>query len=486
MADERARVLIVAFDGLRPDMVSAELMPNLTAFAGGGVRFTHSRSAYLTETRVNEATLVTGCYPTRHGIVGNRFIDPQVAPGEVINTGDEAQLAALERNLDGRLVDALVLGEVLAAHGRSLAVISSGTPGGTRMLHHTAERDGGFRLAMGAPEASVPADRVATAIERIGPIPDHEIPSLSWLTYATDIYLEYVEPELAPDVAIVWYCEPDNSYHHIGIGAAANLAAMRHADAEFGRILSWRERAGIGDRLRIVTLSDHGQITVVGAPLGIAQRLAGAGFSVGEMLSDGADTVIAVANAGGIYVRDPALVGAIVVWLRGQPWCGPVFTRNCHGTLTHAQVGIDHRRAPDISFALASDDTVNAHGIAGSCRHDSRYRDGDGLHGGLHPFELSNWLAAGGEGFRSGFDSELPCGIVDVLPTVLDILGVPVPPSVQGRVLREAFSSGAEGPAPTASTETLTAEGIDGIRTHLSVSRVGTTHYIDRGWVERP
>ena len=54
---------------------------------------------------------------------------------------------------------------------------------------------GGFRFAMGAPDASVPAKRVAAAIERIGPIPDHEIPSLSWLTYATDTYLEYVEPE---------------------------------------------------------------------------------------------------------------------------------------------------------------------------------------------------------------------------------------------------------------------------------------------------
>ena len=36
------RVLIVAFDALRPDMVTAELMPTLTAFAAAGVRFATS------------------------------------------------------------------------------------------------------------------------------------------------------------------------------------------------------------------------------------------------------------------------------------------------------------------------------------------------------------------------------------------------------------------------------------------------------------
>jgi predicted AlkP superfamily pyrophosphatase or phosphodiesterase len=65
------RILIVAFDALRPDMVTPELMPNLTAFAEAGVRFSHSRAAFPSETRVNQSTLVTGCYPTRHGIVGN-------------------------------------------------------------------------------------------------------------------------------------------------------------------------------------------------------------------------------------------------------------------------------------------------------------------------------------------------------------------------------------------------------------------------------
>ena len=90
-ADKR-RVLILAFDALRPDMVTPALMPNLCAFADSGVFFPHSRATFPTETRVNQTALVTGCYPQRHGIVGNRFLDSVASPGRLFNTGDETEL----------------------------------------------------------------------------------------------------------------------------------------------------------------------------------------------------------------------------------------------------------------------------------------------------------------------------------------------------------------------------------------------------------
>jgi hypothetical protein len=189
MTGKPRRVLIVAFDALRPDMVTPALMPNLTAFAAEGVHFTHSRATFPTETRVNQAALVTGCYPARHGIVGNKFLDPIAAPDKLFATGDETQIAELDRRLKGKLVDVPVLGEILATQSLQLAVISAGTPGGTRMLHHKAEQLSGFRLALHRPDASVPQERITQVLDRFGEIPPHEIPTLSWLTYATNVYL---------------------------------------------------------------------------------------------------------------------------------------------------------------------------------------------------------------------------------------------------------------------------------------------------------
>ena len=73
---------------------------------------------------------------------------------------------------------------------------------------------------------------------------------------------------------------------------------------------------------------------------------------------------------------------------------------------------------------------------------------------------------------------------VDVMPTVLDILGIAIPGSVQGRVLREALVAYLDEPVAQASHETITAEGAAGHLAHLSLSRVGTTTYLDRGWVD--
>jgi hypothetical protein len=480
------RVLILAFDALRPDMVTPAVMPNLCAFADAGFRFPHSRSTFPTETRVNQSALVTGCYPQRHGIVGNKFLDPVAAPGKLFNTGDETQLADGDRRLGGKLVDVPVMGEILDKAGKSLAVVSAGTPGGCRMLSHKAEELGLFRLALHRPDASVPAACIAEVQQRLGPIPPHAIPSLDWLTYTTDVYLDYIEPVLCPDVTVLWYCEPDNSYHYEGIGTAPNLRALRHLDAELGRILDWRDRGGPGGALQIITLSDHGQITVAAESIDIAGQMRAAGFTVGETVSDGADAALALSSAGGIYVRDsdPALIRRLVAWLQHQSWCGPVSTRDGDGALRHDQLLIDHRRAPDIGLVLASDNRANPQGNVGYTLQNAGYPVGGGLHGGLHPVELQTWLAVAGDAFRGRGASPLPAGLVDVLPTILTVLGLAVPPHVQGRVLGEALAGGGNTEVE-AVRGTVTAEGAAGYRTHLAWSRVGTTPYLDRGWVER-
>lgn len=480
------RVLIVAFDALRPDMVTPELMPNLCRFADAGVRFANNRSTYPTETRVNQTALVTGASPARHGIVGNQFLDLAASPDKLFNTGDESELSAGDKRLAGKLVDTPVLSEILAAQGLDLAVVSAGTPGGCRILSHKAEAQGFFRLALKRPDASVPAEQVADAIARVGPIPEHRIPSIEWLTYTTDIYLQYIEPEIAPAVTILWYCEPDNSYHHKGIGTPDNLAAIRAVDAEFGRLLSWRAEQGFEESLQIVTLSDHGQITVRSESLDVAGKLRDAGFSVGNAVDGDQDAILCLSSAGGLYVRDsdPDLIARIAGWMQQQSWCGPIFTRGGTSGLTLEQVGIEHARAPDIGFVLASDDTPNSDGLTGTSLQNAAYPVGGGLHGGLHPKELHNWLALGGTAFKGGTVVNRPSGIVDVLPTILSVLDIGLPDSVEGRVLHEALAdAGAEPPETT--VETHSSEASDGYRAYLQVSRVGDTRYLDRAWVTR-
>jgi hypothetical protein len=161
-----------------------------------------------------------------------------------------------------------------------------------------------------------------------------------------------------------------------------------------------------------------------------------------------------------------------------------VFTRDGGTALSHDHIGIAHRRAPDIGFVVASDDAVNEQGLAGSSLQDSTYPVGGGLHGGMHPKELHNWLALGGSAFSEGDVVERPSGIIDILPTVLHLLGLPAPESVEGRVLYEALVKGDVQP-PEVTTETFSSDPVEGYQAHVAVSRVGTTRYLDRAWVTR-
>src|SRR5688572_23440754 len=76
--DSTHRHLLLALDGLRPDYVTKDGMPNLHALAQGGVTFTNHHAVYPTVTRVNSSSISTVAYPERHGIIGNSVFFPRV------------------------------------------------------------------------------------------------------------------------------------------------------------------------------------------------------------------------------------------------------------------------------------------------------------------------------------------------------------------------------------------------------------------------
>jgi hypothetical protein len=204
---------------------------------------------------------------------------------------------------------------------------------------------------------------------------------------------------------------------------------------------------------------------------------------------------LALGGSIGITLRDsdpghpgrPGRLDSLVAWLQDQPWCGPLFTREGRGCLALRQAGLEHPRAPDIVLVPRSDAAANDHGLPGTCRHDSSYPAGGGTHGGLNPIELATWFAAAGDGFVSNTVSALPAGVVDVLPTVLHLLGLEAPPGTQGRLLREALTAPApntEAPPPAAEETVHTAQGAAGHRSHLAVSTVEGTSYLNGAWVE--
>ncbi|MDX2315355.1 MAG: alkaline phosphatase family protein [Gammaproteobacteria bacterium] len=479
--------LLVGFDGLRPEMVTEELMPNLYRHAAEGVTFKNHRCVFPSETYVNLLSLVTGSVPSRHGLVANHYLDAKVDPRERFEGSSVERIEKAQRAYGGKLFDALSLGEILGQAGRRMAVISTNTPGSTRLKHHQVLDHAHLSLSCHTPDASHPRHEVEAIVERLGTPSQKVFPDVEGLSYATDVFLEHVCGGELPDLTILWYGEPDNSYHVFGIGETESLDALRHADAEFGRILNWWRSSDKHDSLQIIAISDHAHITQK-TQVNMQDLLRDAGFNVDDNLADGADLALVPGYSGRIWLRDndAGRTQVVAQALMEMDCCGMVFTAGrddiegiVPGSFSRSLVMADHPRSPDIYYILRTDDENDSNGFMGTCYFDTGLPVGGGIHGGLHHKELNPLCAATGSLFGEGVAVETHSGIVDIAPTILHGLGISPPATMEGRVLHEAFADNRG--TPEASVAETFETGTGHYEQVLRRSRVGDACYLDGG-----
>ncbi len=458
----RPRVLLIVFDALRPDMVRADTAPHLHDFRRRWCAMPNAAATFPSETRVQVSSFVTGGFSGRpalarpsgkrggnrgegHGIVANTFYDPELGFDEPMNTSDLKKMERAAEAYGGRLLTADDLGAILHEAGRRYAVLTTGTIGNARLLNWFAAARGQPIFSIRGPHVSSPAAAHDAVIKRFGRVPKQTFPNSAVAEYATEVLLGDFLQRHDPDVAVLWLNEPDLSFHYRGIGSPAAMEAIAAVDRSFGRIVDWWEAEGRAAGWHIVTASDHGQITATGQ-LSLSAALREAGFAAGPAIGTDVDIAVKPSYAGGLSVRnrDPALVARLCDWLIDQPWCGMILSREPQaGALPMAALNVLNDRAPDLWVVLRTGDGPNAYGYAGTTLCDNPdIPDGGGIHGGLHPAELTTLLTLGGDLFRPQAVRDTPCSLTDVAPTVLTALGVDVPATMPGRILREALADG--------------------------------------------
>src|SRR5579862_4829682 len=73
-------VVMVVWDGMRPDFISGRNTPTLYELMHRGVFFSRNHAVYLTSTEVNGTALATGLYPEHSGVIANREYRPEIDP----------------------------------------------------------------------------------------------------------------------------------------------------------------------------------------------------------------------------------------------------------------------------------------------------------------------------------------------------------------------------------------------------------------------
>src|SRR4051794_36220365 len=87
--------VILVLDGARYDQFDMSKMPNLAALAGKGAVFTRATVGQLPSiTETSHATIGTGVYPNKHGVLGDRWrvpgtaqLTPTLLDGNLIRSG---------------------------------------------------------------------------------------------------------------------------------------------------------------------------------------------------------------------------------------------------------------------------------------------------------------------------------------------------------------------------------------------------------------
>ncbi|MEJ7644982.1 MAG: alkaline phosphatase family protein [Chryseolinea sp.] len=476
------KTLIVFFDGLRPDYITPEAMPNLYAFSKAGCYGKQHHSVFPTVTRVNASSYSSGSYPGTHGLLGNTVYFPAVDKKKGLNTGDYADLNKINDATSGHLLTAITLGEVLQKAGKRMMVFSSGSTGQALMQNHTVS--GG---AVVNPGMILPDSFKETVVNEIGAIPEKSKPNAGQHSWITDALLKYGLAPDGPMVSAIWYSDPDGTAHSDGIGVASSMEAIRIVDVEFGRILESMKSRNLEDVFNIIISSDHGFITNVGKE-GLTEFLINKGF---KKEAESEEVIVA---EGAIYVKDhdAAITEKIVAALQREEWVGAIFTKPkspgnmkgvVDGTLSFESIHWNHaERSADILVDENWDDRKNAKGYAGTS-----FSRGVAGHGGLSPYEVHIALLAKGPSFKKAFSSELPTSNVDIVPTILSMHNIAIPASMAGRVMEELFTRSADTRLQAKKEVITTSTIFSGGKYTLTLQRtiVGKQQYVDFAKVER-
>jgi arylsulfatase A-like enzyme len=481
-------VVVIVWDGMRPDFVTERYTPTLWTLAREGVTFSHHHSVYITATNVNGAAMATGVYSNRNSLLANREFRPRIDPRNAFENAEPSIIKKADEVTGGKYIAAPTIAEIVRATGRRTAI--AGTKA-VALLHdrHTDWTIGAPKDFVKFAAAPMPAALREETVRLLGPfLTEAVLTSDQRNTYATRALTEIMWRDGLPAFSLLWLSDPDLTQHEYSPGAEPSLAAVRSSDRNLALVLDALAKKNARKTTDILVVSDHGFSTIERG-IDFPAELRKAGFDATAAFKDAPKRgqIMVVGNGGTIlfYVieHDREVAGRVVEWLQHSDFAGVIFTREkFEGAFPLETIRANTADAPDVMVSLRWNAQPNRFGVPGQIITDSIRSAGQGSHATLSEFDVHNTLIAAGPDFRERLTSSLPSGNIDIAPTVLRVLGVTSPQQFDGRVLEEAMDERAARIESLSKTIQATRQFSSGEwRQHLRVSLVGETLYIDEG-----
>jgi len=505
-AKPERHVVVVVWDGMRPDFVTEQNTPTLWKLAREGITFRNHHAVYPSATMVNGTAIVTGIYPGKNGIIANHVYRPDIDPHHSIDVELPAVVKKGDEVSGGKYILVPTIAELVQHAGGRTVIASAKTVG--LLLDRQADVGTAKNCVTLFAGKSLPAEIIPSITATLGPFPSGHLQQDAWTTKAmTDCFWK----DGVPALSVLWLGEPDLTQHESAPGAPAALAAIKSADENLAAVLSALDQRNARGRTDVFIVSDHGFSTIKRS-VDLRRILNDAGFTAKieelRIAKDGNQSaggirdktefndqpkpgdIMLAANGGSVlfYVvgHDKKLIRRLVEFLQQSDFAGVIFTKEpMEGTFGLTQALIQSGDAPDVVMAFRWTDLQNQFGVTGEIDADWQRAAGKGTHATLSRFDMHNTLIAAGPDFKRGQTDDLPTGNVDLVPTILQILGIKVPHQMDGRILSEAVAAPTSllpAPKPEAKSIEARKDFPSGTwRQTLKISRVGSTIYLDEG-----
>lgn len=483
-------VVVMVWDGMRPDFVRPQYTPTLYHLAERGVFFKNHHSVFVSSTEVNGTALITGAYPDHSGIVANSDYRPEIRWQEAGGTEAIESVRRGDLLTGGHYIGVPALTELLQSMGHRTIV--AGTKPVALLLDRSNLRQTGaasqsvnlFKgqtLPRSAMESLIKANEDKSFPTNI------TYPNTNQDAWTTKALTRGLWKGGVPKFSILWLSDPDYSQHDSGPGSATALGALESADKNLGVVIKALEEKGVRDNTDIFVVSDHGFSTIERG-IDLPQMLSRAGFKASKKFDDPERGDVLVVGLGGsvaLYTigNDEAVIRRLVDFFQSSDFAGVIFTRRgLEGTFPLSAIRCESTNAPDVLVSLKWRSDRNEFGTPGLIISEGGTK-GKGTHASLSPFDMHNTLISAGPDFRSGFLDEIPSGNADLMPTIAWILGVEPTPKCDGRILNEALLTGPQNLDTTEEKKLEASQEAALFKWHqyLKVKQIGPSVYFDEG-----
>ncbi len=491
LADASRHVVLIVWDGMRPDFVTEKYAPTLDKLARDGVRFRNHHSVYPTATDVNGAALATGSYPNRNGLCANLEFRPDIDSHQPIDTSDPEAIKRGDETSHGKYLSVPTFPELLRQAGKSVALV------GTKSVALLFDRHNDWIVVQmqnrpitifaGAPMSVKQRDELT---KLIGPFFDETKATAAQRNdFATRALTEFFWRDGVPDFSLLWLSEPDLAQHNFAPGSPQALAAIKAVDDDLATVLGALDKNHVRDSTDVLVVSDHG-FSTIGRSIDLIALLNSAGFHAATQLfeSPKPGDIVVAGNGGTVlfYVQnhDRETTQRLVDWLQRSDFAGVILTGGrLDGTFPLSAARMDTSNAADVVMSFRWNKSENEFQVCGKIDADWNRKAGEGSHATLSPFDLHNTLIASGRDFIKNKESDIPTGNVDIAPTILRLLRVKSPDVIEGRTLSEAMVDGEKVPwrlrTRTAETNRILERRL--YEAYLETLTVGEYSYLKEG-----